>query len=76
MNANKPSIPNQEIYPADKELIDTYHVVTEQMEWLSTLIHVAKTDKYHGQTLLNIAEYLADEWAFDHNDRLKQLEQN
>lgn len=76
MNANKPSTPNQEAYPIRDELTDTYNVVAEQMEWLSTLIHVAKTDKYHGQTLLNIAEYLADEWAFDHNDRLKQLEQN
>lgn len=67
MNANQ-NCNNQLVtefrYRAD--LSDAYHLVANQMNWLSTLISVANKDQYNRKTLLDIAEYLADCFADEH----------
>lgn len=80
MNANQKlqqeieTVTNSFVYRND--MLDVHHLVAEKMDWLSTLIHIAKKDEYNSDTLLAIAGYLADCFHSEHAQQAKQLEQN
>lgn len=40
---------------------DTATLACESMNWASTLIHLARQNKHHADTLLDIAGYLLDD---------------
>ncbi|AKG10886.1 hypothetical protein [Moraxella bovoculi] len=58
----------------------TRHDVTalarEHMHWLSTLITVARQDNAHDDTLLRIAEYLADYQYCEFDEMELEFRQN
>lgn len=80
MNANQKlqqeveTVTNSFVYRND--LSDVHHLASNQMNWLSTLIHVAKKSPDNSKTLLEIAEYLADCFDSEHTFQAKQLEKN
>lgn len=55
---------------------DACTLASEQFAWIETLVHQARTtDGSQAETLLNIAEFLAETWANDfHKMALKEQE--
>ena len=52
------------------ELSRTAH---EHFEWIATLLHLAKKEPLHANTLLDIAESLADEQASQFAKKAQQI---
>lgn len=67
------TVTNSFVYRND--MSDVHHLASTQMNWLSTLIHVASKDQHNSKTLLAIAEYLADCFDNEHAQDAKKLEQ-
>lgn len=80
MNAKHQSIQHQDVkntYTYTADLSDVNHLASEYFNWLSTLIHQAKKEliqdnKAQAETLLHIADYLAENCANDfHEEAVK-----
>lgn len=81
MNAKHQMTQHQDVentftYLAD--LSDVNHLASEYFNWLSTLIHQAKKEldnhPAQAQNLLNIAEFLADNYANDFHSDASRLD--
>lgn len=61
------------------EHMDKYDMATlacENMHWASTLIHLARQNKHHADTLLDIAGYLLDDQQIEFANMADEFKQS
>lgn len=61
------------------EHMDKYNMATlacESMNWASTLIHLARQNKHHADTLLDIAGYLLDDQQIEFANMADEFKQS
>ncbi|MPX82946.1 hypothetical protein [Moraxella catarrhalis] len=55
---------------------DMAALACESMNWASTLIHLAKQNKHHADTLLDIAGYLLDDGQIEFANMADEFEKS